>query len=231
MSHRGVVDRFPENTVEAFLEAVENGFTALELDVVASKDAELVCSHNLDLETETDGKGYFKSKSLSELVKIKTGVFTHKKILKNLSSLKEVLEKVPKSIFLNIEIKTGSIFDINSVMILEKYRKEGLLNRKYIVSTFNPFAVFFIRYFTGLRRVGFLVLYRDWLWMINYIHPDALHPSADLLDIGLIETCKKRNVKVNTWTVNNEAALKLCLKFGVDGIITDLNKPLLLQEL
>jgi glycerophosphoryl diester phosphodiesterase len=77
---------------------------------VASKDAELVCSHNLDLETETDGKGYFKSKSLSELVKIKTGVFTHKKKLKNLSSLKEVLEKVPKSIFLNIEIKTGSIF-------------------------------------------------------------------------------------------------------------------------
>ena len=67
--------------------------------------------------------------------------------------------------------------------------------------------------------------------MTNYIHPDALHPSADLLDTGLIKACKKRRIKINTWTVNNRKALNHCLKLEIDGIITDLDKPLLNNEL
>ncbi len=43
--HRGCRGLMPENTIPAFLKAVELGVTTLELDVVVSKDGQLVVSH------------------------------------------------------------------------------------------------------------------------------------------------------------------------------------------
>ena len=231
MSHRGLTDRFPENTESSFLDAIEKGFKAIELDVVLSNDNELVCSHNFDLDTETEAEGLFKDKELKDLVKINTGMNygVHKK--QKLTSLKEVFLNLPKDIFLNIEIKSEYLFELKAVKVLNLYRKKGLIRQNYIVSTFNPFQVFYIRYFTGLRRVGFLVMYRSWLWMMNYIHPDALHPSAELLDPELIKNCRDRNIKINTWTVNNRAAIEYCLNLELNGIITDSDKPLLNEDL
>lgn len=228
MSHRGLTKRRPENTLSSFLDAIESGFKAIELDVVLSKDNELVCSHNFDLDTETEAVGLYKDKNLKDLVKIQTGVYSNLDKKEKLISLKEVLLKLPKEIFLNIEIKSEQLFELKAVKVLNSYRKQGLIRQNYIISTFNPFQVFYIRHFTGIRRVGFLVMYRNWLWMTNYIHPDALHSSAELLDQDLIKNCKKRNIKINTWTVNNRVALEHCLKLEVNGIITDIDKPLLI---
>ena len=228
ISHRGLTKRSPENTQSSFLDAIENGFKAIELDVVLSKDNELVCSHNFDLDTETEATGLFKDKKLKDLVKIKTGVNSGLDKTEKLTPLKEVLLNLHEDIFLNIEIKSEYLLELKAVKVLNTYRKQGLIRQNYIISTFNPFQVIYIRYFTGLRRVGFLVMYRSWLWMTNYIHPDALHPSAELLDPDLIKNCKERNIKINTWTVNNRVALEHCLKLEVNGIITDIDKPLLI---
>ena len=180
ISHRGLTKRSPENTQSSFLDAIENGFKAIELDVVLSEDNELVCSHNFDLDTETEAIGLFKDKKLKDLVKIKTGVNSDLDKMEKLTPLKEVFLNLNKDIFLNIEIKSEYLLELKAVKVLNSYRKQGLIRQNYIISTFNPFQVFYIRYFTGLRRVGFLVMYRSWLWMTNYIHTDALHPSAEL---------------------------------------------------
>jgi Glycerophosphoryl diester phosphodiesterase len=38
ISHRGVTEKFPENTIEAYKDSVKMGFKEIELDVLASKD-------------------------------------------------------------------------------------------------------------------------------------------------------------------------------------------------
>lgn len=43
--HRGARGLYPENTIVAFIEAVKLGVTTLEMDVVVSKDGQLVVSH------------------------------------------------------------------------------------------------------------------------------------------------------------------------------------------
>lgn len=43
--HRGARGYYPENTITAFIEAVKLGVTILELDVVISKDLQVVVSH------------------------------------------------------------------------------------------------------------------------------------------------------------------------------------------
>jgi len=230
-AHRGIIKNYPENTIKAFVDAVDSGYNAIELDLVRTKDDELVCSHNFDLEIETNGSGNFKNYNLGELENIKTGVNSHPENQQPISTFRDLMIDIPNDIYLNIELKTEKWFDLKSVGILNRYRKEGIIKKNYIVSTFNPLMVLYIRYFTGLRRVGFLIMYRDWLWLTNWIHPDALHPSAELLSDDLIKYCKEKKLIINTWTVNNHAALKVCLKLDINGIITDEYKPLLIKDL
>ena len=58
--HRGCRGLMPENTVPAFLKALELGMNTLELDVVISKDGQVVVSHeayfNPDISTAPDGQ-------------------------------------------------------------------------------------------------------------------------------------------------------------------------------
>ena len=52
IAHRGSKVSAPENTAAAFLEAIDYGFTYLEMDVCQLKDGTVVCSHNFDLERD-----------------------------------------------------------------------------------------------------------------------------------------------------------------------------------
>ncbi len=45
--HRGFTGRFPENTIPGFKAAIDTGVATLELDVVMSKDGNVVVSHDL----------------------------------------------------------------------------------------------------------------------------------------------------------------------------------------
>ena len=40
------------------LDAQAQGFQWIEIDVISTKDKEVICSHNFDLEMETVGRGY-----------------------------------------------------------------------------------------------------------------------------------------------------------------------------
>jgi glycerophosphoryl diester phosphodiesterase len=58
--HRGCRGLMPENTMPAFLKAIDLGVNTLELDVVVSKDQQLVVSHDpyfsADITLDPDGK-------------------------------------------------------------------------------------------------------------------------------------------------------------------------------
>jgi glycerophosphoryl diester phosphodiesterase len=58
--HRGARGLAPENTIPSFLKALEYGVTTLELDVVISKDSQIVLSHepwfNHSISTHPEGK-------------------------------------------------------------------------------------------------------------------------------------------------------------------------------
>lgn len=63
--HRGCRGLMPENTLPAFLKALELGVNTLELDVVVSQDGQVVVSHepyfNADITTDPTGKPVAKS--------------------------------------------------------------------------------------------------------------------------------------------------------------------------
>ena len=95
IAHRGSKVRAPENTAAAFLEAIDYGFTYLEMDVCQLKDGTVVCSHNFDLERETNGHGWLYEKNYNDLDLIRAGVYSHPENMQPIPRLTDVLDKYP----------------------------------------------------------------------------------------------------------------------------------------
>jgi glycerophosphoryl diester phosphodiesterase len=225
ISHRGIKSVAPENTIEAFLAAVDLGFNWVEVDVMATSDRAIVCSHNFDLERETDQFGYVHHRSLKDIKNAYTGVNKDYVGAYRIPELKIILEKVPNHIGINIEIKSGSLFDLSTARALISL-KNVLLKRPVIISSFNPLVLAYLHVFLRAAPTGFLLESKKYLWITNWLHPDYLHLRGDMVTESIISLCKKRNMRINAWTVNNKSAIKALFNKQIVGVVTDMGAVL-----
>lgn len=134
--HRGARGYFPENTITSFIEAIKLGVTAIELDVVISKDMQVVVSHEAWMNelfcSAPDGKAVGSdSKEKNNLFKMNYAEIAkfdcgsrgnaefplQKKIAEHKPLLSEVITKVDaftnenklRPVKYNIEIKTEEL--------------------------------------------------------------------------------------------------------------------------
>ena len=226
MAHRGIKMNSPENTISSYKEAIDAGFDALELDILQTKDGELICSHNFDLERESNGIGWAQHTNYNKLINIQTGVYTHPQNTQTIAMLQDVLNEIPKNIFLNIEIKTHSLFDLSASKTLGKLFKRAGIQHSFMVSSFNPVVVAYFRLFFPNISIGYILKNIKWLWTTHWLHPDYLHPRADLIDNELLEMSQNHSLALNLWTVNTLPALEWCKQNHISGIISDNPKAL-----
>ena len=226
MAHRGIKMNSPENTISSYKEAIDAGFDALELDILQTKDGELICSHNFDLERESNGIGWAQHTNYNKLINIQTGVYTHPQNTQTIARLQDVLDEIPKNIFLNIEIKTHSLFDLSASKTLGKLFKRSGIQHSFMVSSFNPVVVAYFRLFFPNISIGYILKNIKWLWTTHWLHPDYLHPRADLIDNELLEMSQNHSLALNLWTVNTLPALEWCKQNHISGIISDNPKAL-----
>lgn len=73
-AHRGFSSKYPENTMEAFVAALELGVDQLELDIRETRDGELVIMHDATVDRTTDGTGAVADMTLSEIKALDAGV-------------------------------------------------------------------------------------------------------------------------------------------------------------
>ena len=105
-AHRGACGYEPENTMEAFALAMEQGADGIELDVQLTKDGKLVIFHDETIDRMCHGTGWVKDFTLEELRKYEVCSPEGKK--GRIPTLREVLELVkPGNLKVNIELKTG----------------------------------------------------------------------------------------------------------------------------
>src|SRR5580700_6228813 len=101
-AHRGAAAELPENTLPAFVRALERGATAIETDCHLTKDGEVVLSHDPTV-TLTDGRTRTLAASTLEEVRSwnvargHPGTFT-------IPTLEEALEQLP-GVPLNVDCK------------------------------------------------------------------------------------------------------------------------------
>lgn len=128
IAHRGLTNEYiKENTIEAFLNALNNGYDGIELDVRLTKDNKIVVLHDKLINRTSDGKGNINN-------------FTYKELSKYNFGTKEIKSKIP--LLLNVIKKIN-----NKVVIIELKEKidlkvlENILiknpTNKYYISSFN----------------------------------------------------------------------------------------------
>ena len=220
--HRGERTMAPENTLSSYQSAIDNGLKAIELDVMLTKDSKLICSHNIDLERETTGTGFIDEATYKELSVVKAGRGFPNQEQDKIPLLSDVVEALPKDILINIEIKTKAAFDLKAAKEVACLIKDGKIKQNVIVSSFNPIAVRIIKFISKDIPTGFIYEHAKHFKGVFLARPDCLNPNAEFIEDKLIKFCLKRNMRINTWTVNNKYARDWLLEKGIDGIITDI---------
>ncbi len=234
--HRGAPEAAPENTLPAFMEAVQLGAHGIELDVMFSKDGEIVVIHDYTLDKTTSGSGLVKDHTLTELKQLDAGSwFGEAFIGTRIPTLQEVIDTLPRTALINIEIKGESPFtDGIEQAVVNTIAENNLFNR-VMVSSFNPVSLIRVKMADKQIPVGLIyapdlpIFLRD-AWFIPILRPEALHPRHDMVDEAYMNWAKNKGYRVNVWTVNEAAEMKRLLDLKVDGIITD-RPDLMLQIL
>ena len=219
-AHRGSSTTAPENTLSAYTQAIKRGAPAIEIDVIRTLDGVLLCSHNFDLERVTDHDGYIDELPYARIKDANAALNWNYKREK-IPKLVDVLKTVPKHVRLNIEIKSRSFNDISAVRgVVKMIKGKSFLNRT-IISSFNPIVIWYVKWINPHVYTGFLYKNLDYFFMINVIHPDCLHPTAELVSENLVKFAKQKGLALNIWTVNTKPAIDWLIDLKVDGIITD----------
>ena len=129
-AHRGCSQRYPENTLLAFEKAVEvDGLTGIELDIQLTKDGQLVVIHDERVDRTTEGIGYVRDYTLSELKRLH--IYADEHPTQQIPTMDEVFDLIEaslnKGMKLNIELK-NSVYPYPGMeeKIVELVAKRGL---------------------------------------------------------------------------------------------------------
>jgi len=227
-AHRGASIFHPENTLEAFSLAVEQGVDGIELDVHLSKDGEIVVAHDERLERVSNGKGYINDRTLDELKSLNFNNSFFGGRAYRIPLLSEVFSLLkPTNITVNIELKTTErLYPELPKKLLDLAEKNAMKDR-IIYSSFNHYSLKQIKSLDPGAKIGLLYesgIVDPWVYA-KYLNADAINPHYYIIKVlpEIVERCHEQGVMVNVWTVDDPQVIKLLLKNGVDGIIT--NRP------
>lgn len=222
LGHRGAPAYEPENTLGSFKKAIELGVDQIELDVHFSKEGELMVIHDEKLDRTTNGKGFVKDFTLTELKRLDAGKG------EEIPTLQEVIDLVKdKGIFLQVELKELNM----GKYVLDLIQKNNFEERVMIISFLHE-ELRKIKELNPRVKTGILIGQGsiDPLKRLREIKADAASMRHTLVSKRLVEQLHQNNIELTVWVVNEPKDVRRMVGLGVDIIGTD--KPdLVISEL
>lgn len=213
----------------AFRLAVDSGADMIEFDVRMTRDFELVVHHDRSLGRTSDGSGRIWDLTLDELRTADAGSWHSRKFSgERIPTLRQVLDEIPVSVGLDIEVKTdgdrrrGTALPEAVLLLVRESRRETSV----VVSSFDhPFLRRLHRLDPALRLGALAVPVRDGLRSPSQI---ARRTGAKMficsraqLRSRHIRDARKAGLTVAVYGVNTAADLAKTSRAGVDAVITD----------
>jgi glycerophosphoryl diester phosphodiesterase len=243
IAHQGGRGLWPENTLYAFNRAADLGVDVLEMDLRASADGVFVVMHDATVDRTTDGSGAVDGMTLAEIRELdagfrfeRAGEFPYRGRGLTVPTLDEVLGEFP-SARMTVEMK--ELAPEQAVRLCRVIERAGASERVLVASFGHEPMRAFRKACPGvatsatmreglllyqLTRMRLASLYRAPAVALQI--PEALGERR-VVEPRLLELAAAFNVKVQVWTVNEEADMKRLLDMGVHGIMTDFPNRLL----
>jgi len=215
----------PENSLSAFKAAIVQDADGVELDVLCSKDHQLVVFHDDDLARMTDGEGVVASRTLAELRRLRlrdsSGVLTSETI----PALEDVLHSVQilcaqrcaPDFVVNIEIKSAHDPQVATLVvetILRERRQSGWTGLRIQASSFDISVLRRVRAAAPDIPVGVLLdggkepwdiseeVLEDRLREIGDLQPDSVNITLPSLTPRAAEMIRRTDAIPIAWTCN-----------------------------
>lgn len=225
-AHRGASKYAPENTIEAFQLAADQGAEAIELDVKLTADDKAVVIHDQTVERTTDGAGQVNQLSLEAIKKLNASNHFENYQGVKVPTLDEVFESVGKVLFINVELTNYKSANDGLIPIVAEIVKRHNMQKSVLFSSFIPANLAKMKALLPEVPVGLLALpgIRGAIsrsGVFTGLSPAIIHPYLADVNQRMMATERKRGRRVHVWTVNEEADIKRMLALGVDGIFTD----------
>jgi len=210
IGHRGGAGLEPENTLRSFRRATAEGSDAVELDLRLTRDERLVVLHDATVNRTTDGSGSVAEMTLDELKRLDAGVG------ERVPTFEQVLEITDLPIYAELKV-------VEAAGPLAAFIRERGLAELVIPISFQPEALRRIKQSLPDLRVGFLVRSGASSVPIRALGVGAtlVLPKAAYVNASLVESCRRVDLRVAAWTVNEPEEMRRMIRLEVDGIVTD----------
>lgn len=187
-AHRGCSQRYPENTLLAFEKAAElDGLTGIELDIQLTRDGEMVVIHDERVDRTTEGIGYVREYSLSEIRRLH--IYADENPSQQIPTVEEVLDllvgRMKEGLKINVELKNSICpYEGMEEKIVELVRRRDLQDR-IVYSSFSAKSLEKLREIDKEAETGILdAKVSDCLYKVKGgCGATALHPHWQGIDL------------------------------------------------
>jgi glycerophosphoryl diester phosphodiesterase len=216
IAHRGISRERPENTLPAFLRALEMGADGIELDVHATKDGVVVVHHD-DVPRAVSPDATLAGKSFDRLTFDQVQGFSVDGAAL-IPTLAEVLAAMRGRLDVYVELKArgieGPVLDVIHA---------SPAPARCAVHGFDHEAIRRIRSVASWVRAGILFETAPKDIVADMRHADArdVWPREDVIDAALVNAVHGAGGRVLAWTVNDPRRAAALAALGVDALCTD----------
>ncbi|MCA1224226.1 glycerophosphodiester phosphodiesterase [Streptomyces sp. 8L] len=257
VAHRGASQDAPEHTLAAYVKALEDGADALECDVRLTADGHLVCVHDRRVNRTSNGRGAVSALELADLAALDFGGWKNSAAYADsaegpewgdpeytsvltLDRLLALIRDTGRPVQLAVETKhptrwAGQVEE----RLLETLRRFGLAEPAGPGASSVRVMSFSAR---SLHRVARAAPQLPTVYLMQYISPrlrDGRLPAGARIagpgvrivrsHPGYIARLHRAGHRVHVWTVDEPEDVELCVRLGVDAIITNRPKQVLSQ--
>jgi glycerophosphoryl diester phosphodiesterase len=241
IAHRGSRELWPENTMDAFSEAVALGFRHLETDLRLTADGVLVCIHDSTVDRTTEDTGPVSRFRHADLARLDAGYrhagsgghdFRGRGV--KVPTLEEAVLSFPDAAFI-VDLKEEAVIEPLARLI---HRLD--LHDRLIVGSFSDARITAFRAASRGRVATSTgsAASRNWLMAsrlgrgvpgaASALQLPRRSRGVRVIDRRLVEAAHLRGLQVHVWTINDPVEMAELLDLGVDGLITD--RPDLLKQ-
>ena len=225
LAHRGLSLDAPENTMLAFIAAVDAGATFLETDVHATADGIAVLAHDPNLDRVAGRDVVIEQTLWQDLAEIDLGQGTQ------VPELRTALLALPDAKW-NIDLKSDAAVvptvravvearAVDRVLLTsfsERRRRQAqLLLPDVATSASQSIALQAV----AAQRLGLRGQLRRILEPVVALQVPRRHRGVELVTERSVAAFQRAGVEVHVWTINDPVEMRELLEMGVDGIVTD----------
>ena len=227
IAHRGAGKLAPENTLAAFRLGAQHGYRAFECDVKLSRDGVPFLLHDDTLDRTSSGHGDAGAKPWAALSQLDAGAWHSRahagEALPSFAAIAAYC--LCNRHALNIEIKPspGRERETGEVIARDAAQRWAGQAVPPLLSSFKPEALEgAMAGAPALPRALLLdELWPGWFERAQALACVAIVANYRLFDRALVERLHGAGLRALAYTVNDEAAARELLDFGLDGLITD----------